>query len=160
MASWNGYAETAESITALASTSGDNGRTMRPRLIFALALLLASNLLQAECIPGPNYHCVDIAGFAYVPNLLTVIEGDTVEFAASSFHPLRQVIRALPSTTGVVGGLLCESEPCLKVMDAAVIDADGQPIFHFICVTHATTDVMRGDITILPRTLFVSGFED
>jgi hypothetical protein len=162
MASWNAYVETAESITAPAFASGDNGRTMWPRLIIALVLLLASSVLQAQCKPGPNYHCVDIAGFAYVPNLLTVVEGDTVEFAASSFHPLRQVIRALPSTTGVVGGLLCESEsePCVQVMDATIIDADGQPIFHFICVTHATTDVMRGDITILPRNLFVNGFED
>ncbi len=134
---------------------------MRLRLIIALALvlLLASNLLQAQCVPGPNYHCVDIAGFGYVPNLLTVVEGDTVEFAASSFHPLRQVIRAFPSTTAVNNGLLCESEPCVQVMDATIIDADGQPIFHFICVNHIK-DVMRGDITILPRTLFVSGFED
>ncbi len=134
---------------------------MMHRLIIAIVLLFASTARAAPCVPGPNYHCIATTSGpnAYVPNLLTVIEGDTVEFQASGNHPLRQVIRANPSTTAVPGGLTCTNAPCIKVMDASVLDADLAPIFHFICVNHLN-DVMRGDITILPRTLFANGLED
>lgn len=132
---------------------------MMHRLIIAMVLLFASAARAAPCVPGPNYHCIGIEGLGYVPNLLTVIDGDTVEFSASNFHPLRQVIDEFPSTTAAPGGLTCTSEPCIKVMDASVLDADLAPIFHFICVNHIQA-VMRGDITILPRTIFANGLED
>lgn len=123
-------------------------------MLHAMVLLVGSGVLQAQCVPAPNYHCVDVSGFAYVPNVLTVIEGDTVEFQASSFHPLRQVINPFPSTTPVPGGLLCEGPPCIRMMGVRQM-----PAFHFICTNHIQ-DVMRGDITILGRALFVGGFED
>jgi plastocyanin len=139
--------------------ASDNAQAMSRQLPVFVLLLLAGATLQAQCVPGPNHHCVGIKGFGYTPNQLTVIEGDTVEFAASSFHPLRQVIRAFPSTTAVVGGLVCTVTPCIKVMDGRVFDADGLPVFHYICVNHIQ-DVMRGDITVLPRTIFASNLED
>lgn len=134
-------------------------QTTHPRLLIVVLSLLGCGALQAQCVPARNHHCVGIEDFGYVPNLLTVVEGDTVQFSASSFHPLRQVIRAFPDTTPLVAGLACSTEPCVKVMDAGVIDADGQRIFHFICVNHIA-QVMRGDITVLPRTIFVGDFED
>lgn len=127
---------------------------MTERSALAIMLLVGSGVLQAQCVPGPNYHCVEISGLAYVPNVLTVIEGDTVEFAASSFHPLRQVINPVPSTTPVPGGLSCEGTPCIRMMGVRQM-----PAFHFICTNHIQA-VMRGDITILPRALFAGGFED
>lgn len=97
---------------------------------------------------------------AYTPNQLTVQEDDTVEFEASTCHPLRQVIRGGLSTTFFSGGLACNgSLPCIKTMDASVIDADGKPQFHFICTNHIQ-DVMRGDIFIIRRLIFASSFED
>lgn len=128
--------------------------------LLAVLLLLASDL-QAQCKPTTNHHCVTIDGFAYTPNLLTVVEGDTVQFEVSSFHPLRQVLNAFPSTTPLIGGLGCSDskEPCIKLMDASVIDPMGMPIFHYICTNHIK-DVMRGDVFILPQLIFGSGFED
>jgi hypothetical protein len=131
----------------------------RPSLLAILLSIAAAPALAGDCVPAPNHHCIGIKGFGYVPNQLTVDEGDTVEFAASSFHPLRQVIRTFPSTTALPGGLLCDAEPCIKVMDASVVNVDGLPIFHYICVNHIP-DVMRGDIFIRPRTIFKAGFED
>ena len=127
------------------------------RLLALLMWFALSGNVAADCVPAPNHHCILIDGLAYVPNVLTVMEGDTVEFSASTFHPLRQVNRAFPSTTAFPGGLGCSSEPCIKVMDASVVDADQQPIFHFICTNHIQ-QVMRGDITIIRRTLFSPGF--
>ena len=127
---------------------------MSQRVVIAMMLLVGSGVLQAQCVPGSNYHCVGVSGLAYVPNVLTVIEGDTVEFEASSFHPLRQVINPFPSTTPVAGGLSCEGASCIQVMEATQM-----PAFHFICTNHIQA-VMRGDITILPRVIFVGGFED
>jgi plastocyanin len=133
---------------------------MMLRLILAMLLLLATTVLQAQCVPGPNYHCVattpcgpGVTTFAYIPNLLTVVEGDTVEFQANSCHPLRQVVGPNPNTSPVPGGLACASEPCIQVMGAAQM-----PVFHFLCTNHITA-VMRGDITILPRSIFAGGFE-
>jgi len=129
------------------------------RLLFVLLWsLIAGGACAGECVPAPNYHCVQIDGFAYVPNAMTVNEGDSVEFAASSFHPMRQVLRAFPSTTAVHDGYGCSEPPCIKEMDASVVDADGWPVFHYICVNHIK-QVMRGDIFIVPRAIFAAGFE-
>ncbi len=131
------------------------------RLLLLSALLVLADGAQAQCKPAPNHHCVSINNFAYEPNLLTVVEGDTVQFEVSSFHPLRQVLRAFPSTTPLLRGLGCSDEkvPCIKLMDASVIDPDGMPIFHYICTNHIK-QVMRGDVFILPQLIFRSGLED
>ncbi len=128
--------------------------------LLAVLFLLASDL-QAQCKPAPNHHCVSINNFAYEPNLLSVVEGDTVQFEVSSYHPLRQVLNAFPSTTPLLGGLGCSDEkvPCIKLMDASVIDPDGMPIFHYICTNHIQ-QVMRGDVFILPQLIFGADFED
>jgi hypothetical protein len=131
------------------------------QLVLLAVLLLLAGDLQAQCKPTTNHHCVTIDGFAYQPNLLTVVEGDTVQFEVSAFHPLRQVLRAFPSTTPQIRGLGCSDskEPCIKLMDASVIDPDGLPIFHYICTNHIK-QVMRGDVFILPQLIFRSGFDD
>lgn len=139
---------------------------MRLRLFLAAIFTLCSFALQAQCVPSATHHCITtnvcapMAVNAYTPNQLTVQEDDTVEFEASTCHPLRQVIRGGKSTTFFSGGLACNgSLPCIKTMDASVIDADGKPQFHFICTNHIL-DVMRGDIFIMRRLIFASSFED
>lgn len=131
------------------------------RLNLLAVLLLFVSDLQAQCKPTPNHHCVIVDGTAYLPNLLSVVEGDTVQFEVSSYHPLRQVLNAFPSTTPLLGGLGCSDEkvPCIKLMDASVIDPMGMPIFHYICTNHIQ-QVMRGDVFILPQLIFRSDFED
>lgn len=122
---------------------------MRQKL---LILLLALSPFAAS---ATDYLVVIPAdAFAYVPNDLTVVEGDRVSFDYSGFHPLRQVI-ALNSTVTAPNALLCdETTPiCERVMEQA-----GD--FFYICVSHHQTHDMFGRVRVLPQLVFADSLED
>lgn len=117
-----------------------------------LLLLLAPGPLPA--IAADYLVVIPEGAFAYVPNELTVVEGDRVSFDYSGFHPLRQVI-ALNSTVTAPNALLCDkSTPiCERVMEKP-----GD--FFYICVTHHQTHDMFGRVQVLPQLLFADSLED
>lgn len=120
----------------------------RPLLFLLLALVPLSAFATDYLVVIPE------DAFAYVPNDLTVVEGDRVSFDYSGFHPLRQVI-AMNSTVSPPNALLCDkSTPiCERVME--------QPgDFFYICVTHHQTHDMFGRVRVLAQLLFADSLED
>lgn len=118
------------------------------RLVLLLALCPTLALAADYLVVIPE------DAFTYVPNDLTVVEGDRVSFDYSGFHPLRQVI-AMASTVTAPNALLCDqSTPiCERVMETP-----GD--FFYICVTHHQTHDMFGRVRVLPQLLFADSLED
>jgi len=117
--------------------------------------------LLPTLVAGADYQVMIPAfEFRYEPANLTVVEGDTVGFDFSDFHPFRQVIGPPPSTTPPLNALLCDGSittPCARKMTLSV--ANQAETFYYICVTHHTSNDMFGQVLILPQLLFADGLE-
>lgn len=117
---------------------------MYAQAIRVLATALAAlPLLAGTGAVGATVHVVTISGFEYVPDRLTIVQGDTVEFEASGKHPLQFDEDAFdcPATCQVIFSMIGD--------------------VGFYCGIHGLPGAigMSGIVTVLELPLFTDGFE-
>ena len=107
------------------------------------AIALAALLPVSLSASAATTHLVTISGFEYVPDRLTIVEGDTVEFEASGSHPL------LADNGSFKCAASCQ----------VLFSSSGE--FGFYCGNHGGPAGfgMSGIVTVLEAPMFLDGFE-